>query len=204
MQRSPRRSHTSRRAGARRGWRGLSARARPPDLGQHLARRGFALQQRIPGMAVDLGALPEAVAVPPGLTIEEAADAGALGEWAGVIVVNSGRPASFGHLLLAAHATLADVPGRPIRHFLARLGGRPVGTALGFVAVGVAGLYWVATLPEFRGRGVGAAVSLAPLRAAREEGYRVGILHASPLGLPIYRRLGFEERCTFDFWTRHG
>lgn len=181
----------------------VGPRTRPRDLGQHLARRGFALQQQMPGMAADLRALPEAVVSPADLTIEEADDAGALGEWVGVIVANSGRPAAFGTLLLEAHATLATDPGRRWRHFLARLDGHPVGTALGFGAAGVVGVYWVATLTEYRGRGIGAALTLAPLRAARG-GYRVGILHASPLGLPVYRRLGFEERCTFDFWSHHG
>jgi predicted N-acetyltransferase YhbS len=79
-----------------------------------------------------------------------------------------------------------------------------VGAAAGYLAAGVVGVLWVATAAEARGQGIGAAVTLAPLHAAREAGYRVGILHATPLGLPVYRRLGFRERCTMDIWAREG
>ena len=48
-------------------------------------------------------------------------------------------------------------------------------------------------LPEARGRGVGTAVVLATLLAARELGYRVAILQASSLCYNVYRRIGFED-----------
>ena len=85
-----------------------------------------------------------------------------------------------------------------------RLDGRPAGASAGLVAAGVVGLYWVATLHYARGRGVGAAVTLAPLLAARAQGYRVGILHASKLGFPVYQPLGFRQYCTHDLWFRRG
>ena len=44
----------------------------------------------------------------------------------------------------------------------------------------------VATMPEARGKGVGAYISSAPLVEARGDGYRVSILHASDLGRPVY------------------
>jgi hypothetical protein len=48
---------------------------------------------------------------------------------------------------------------------------------------------------EVRGRGIGRAVTLAALRAGRGLGYRVAILGSSPLGFPVYTRIGFVEVC---------
>jgi predicted acetyltransferase len=51
----------------------------------------------------------------------------------------------------------------------------------------------VTCLPEARGQGIGAAITLAPLLEARRLGYRISILQASHLGYKVYRRLGFQD-----------
>ena len=50
---------------------------------------------------------------------------------------------------------------------------------------------WVATLPEFRGAGAGAAVMRLLLRAADESGATTVKLSAQGHAIPFYRRLGF-------------
>ncbi len=72
---------------------------------------------------------------------------------------------------------------------------RVFGTVALFFAAGVASINWVVTLPQFRRQGIGAAMTLLAAREARSAGYRVGVLTASPLGINIYRRLGFQEYC---------
>ncbi|MFZ1023717.1 MAG: GNAT family N-acetyltransferase [Thermoplasmata archaeon] len=69
----------------------------------------------------------------------------------------------------------------------------PVATSLRFLSDGVVGIYGVATIPEARRQGFGAAMTLAALEDGRARGYDVGVLIATEMGEPVYRRLGFRE-----------
>jgi ribosomal protein S18 acetylase RimI-like enzyme len=55
-----------------------------------------------------------------------------------------------------------------------------------------ASVLFVNTNPDWRGRGIGQAMTAAALHAARDRGARHACLDASDAGLGLYRRLGFE------------
>jgi GNAT superfamily N-acetyltransferase len=175
----------------------------PTDLGAVLAAQGLTYRGTGPGMAADMDALPDNIQAPAGLRIEEVADAAMLDVWLRTNVEGStGVPQAADVGELALETSLGFGRDLPYRRYLGRLEGRPVATSTLFLGAGVAGLYGVATLVSARGQGIGAALSLAPLRVARRLGYRAGVLLASPLGRPVYERLGFRQCCPIAYRGR--
>ncbi len=71
------------------------------------------------------------------------------------------------------------------------LDGRVVGSTVVITAHGVAGIFLVHVAEAHRRRGIGAALTVAALRAGQERGMRSAALVASPAGEPLYRRFGF-------------
>jgi len=79
-------------------------------------------------------------------------------------------------------------------HIGAWLEGRLVGHSVLNLTTGrqgVAGLFNVGVAPRVRRRGIGAAVTAAACRLARDLGCRYAVLNATPDGERVYRRLGF-------------
>lgn len=170
-----------------------------PAIVSILQARGFDTSGN-PGMTIDLAELPS-LERPAGTSVEEVDDTpDALRDAATIALTTNGLPASAVDPYVEA---LARMPDRTmLRTFLAIREGKPVATSTLMAEAGVAGLYNVGTVPDARHTGLGRLVSLAALAAGREAGYRVGVLQSSRLGEPVYRAIGFEQRCTFTFATR--
>jgi ribosomal protein S18 acetylase RimI-like enzyme len=81
--------------------------------------------------------------------------------------------------------------------FIAYLDGEPASIAMTIVSHGVAGIYWVGSLERARGRGLGQATTAAATNAGFELGADLASLQASPMGKPIYERMGYET--LFDY-----
>jgi GNAT superfamily N-acetyltransferase len=161
------------------------------ELDKCLVRCGLIFKEGGTGMAADLGELPDTLAPIPGLTISPVEDLPALRQWVHVNRIGFGIPAYAEKRLFDLFAGVAFSP--PVQCYLAVWNGQPVGTSELFLSAGVAGIYNVTCLPESRGHGIGAAVTLAALLEARRRGYRISILQASRMGYPVYRRLGFQD-----------
>jgi GNAT superfamily N-acetyltransferase len=156
-----------------------------------LAPRGFKLAEGPYGMSVDLNHLNETGQMPAGMELKIVNDEKSVQDCAEAIVNGYGFPPDWKGITIDFLLGLG-LEG-PYRSYLAYQEGKPVSTAAIFFGQEVAGIYTVATVPEARGKGFGAAVTLAPLLEARNLGYRVGILQASEMGFPVYKRLGFEQ-----------
>ena len=79
---------------------------------------------------------------------------------------------------------------------------QPLAAAQVLLSHGIAGIYWVGTVPDARGRGLGEAVTRAVARRALDLGAAAVTLQASAQGEPIYRRLGFVTLYRYENWSR--
>jgi GNAT superfamily N-acetyltransferase len=164
----------------------------PGDDGATDALRaaGYALDAEAPAMALDLARLPA-----EDDPLEEWTETPDLEEIAEIVERSYG---------LADGAVGAALDGwlAPATAYVARLDGRPA-TCLTMLQVGTdAGIFMVGTIPEARGRGLARRLLLHALHDARGAGATVSTLQSSRLGYPVYRRLGYVERCRLGMWER--
>ena len=101
-----------------------------------------------------------------------------------------GMPAEVLTDLFDQTAVLLEDPAAHI--VVATRDGQPVATAMTFESDGVAGLQWVGTVPGARTGGLGALVTVAATNLAFDHGASSCTLQASPMGAPLYLRLGYE------------
>jgi GNAT superfamily N-acetyltransferase len=171
----------------------------PADLGERLERAGISEIAAGPGMALDLRSLPNPEDPPAGLEIHAVTDVEGLRAYLDVLSSELAPadepdlfpPGTIEAIIEHTGPRLADEP-IPMR-YLGRLAGHPVATSRVSLAGGVAGIYAVHTQPDVRGRGIGRAMTLAPLQAARTLGYRIATLQSTEAGFGVYRAIGFEE-----------
>ncbi len=119
--------------------------------------------------------------------------------WAQTTARGFGVPDPVGAEIAGLEATFTNPYYKAAHHYIGYLDNVPVASSSMVLDSGVAGIYAVATAPEARRKGIGAAMTRLPLLEAKEMGYHVGILQASAMGYPVYERLGFQE--VFRFRT---
>lgn len=164
----------------------------PGDLVRRLEDHGLVLDATEPVLAMRLdGWIPQPP--PAGIELEWVADRAAFDDASRVMFAGFGMPESIFDAFADRFSMTVLGSDSYQRVVLARLDGRPVSTALGFVLDGVVGVYNVATMPDQQRRGAGTAVT----RAVIEDGIRRGavsaMLQSSPAGRPVYERIGFHD-----------
>jgi hypothetical protein len=133
----------------------------------------------------------QAPAAPDDLEIVEATDATTLREAAALI------DESFEAQSEPDDVLTLDCLADDFRTWVGRVDGRAVTTATAYMSDGFVGLYAVATTPAARGRGYGEAVTWTATLCRPE---RPATLQASPLGRPIYERMGYRTIAEFTVW----
>jgi predicted GNAT family acetyltransferase len=86
-----------------------------------------------------------------------------------------------------------------VRLYSGLVDGAVVATSILVATGAVAGIYWVATIEEQRGRGYGEALTWAAAAGGRELGCAIASLQASKAGRPVYARMGFEHVLDYEY-----
>jgi GNAT superfamily N-acetyltransferase len=167
----------------------------PAGLGERLQEYGFNIDDDDPGMAVELERLNDTLPEIEGFSIRAAHNDSARKQWSVTMQIGFEIPSPGDLRIKAWWNLLRKTDPDMMLAFTGFLDDQPVATSLLFLGAGVAGIYAVATIPEARRKGIGAWMTMHPLLQARARGYKTGVLFASPMGLGVYRSLGFQEYC---------
>ncbi|MGL5940143.1 MAG: GNAT family N-acetyltransferase [Waterburya sp.] len=170
----------------------------PANLGKYLEAQGLQDIGNFPGMAIDLSNLGSRKC-PQDLEIIRVEDQSSLESWLKIAMVGFDLPVGLVKDLLSLESSLGFQGDRYIR-YLALWQKTPVAISALYLDAGVAGVYFVATLPEARGKGIGTQVTQTALEDAQRLGYRVATLQASAMGKNVYQRLGFQECCPIEIY----
>lgn len=176
------------------GW-SVGPSTRPSQLAAILESRGFVYRASTKGMAVDLLSMREDVPHNTELVITEIQDLEHLRLLRDMEVQGFSATREMAQRYYDVYAGAGLGNGLPLHHFIGWLRGAPVAIASLLYHAAVAGIYGVATIPEVRRQGVGAAMTLHVLHFARSTGYRIAVLSPTSMSEAIYRRIGFNEYC---------
>ena len=156
---------------------------------------GMRLITKIPCMAADFNIEKLNDKTPDGATISEVKDTSDLLVWADISFRGFQMPERTREQYNDFVLSFERGSRAAQKLFLAYIDKKPVATSLLFTDKNTAGIYYVATLPEYRNKGMGYYVTLTAMRAAKDAGYNNIILQATPAGAKVYRRIGFQEIC---------
>jgi N-acetylglutamate synthase len=157
---------------------------------------GMVLAEEITLMAIDAEADIPAIPEPASLTIrqlapEQAPRAAAVGA--------AGFGVTEDTFLRAAGPDLLRLAS--VRCYTGEVDGQPVTTSLSLTLGGFTGIFNVATLPAWRGRGFGTAITARAVADGLAAGSRWCWLEATHAGLTAYRTVGFKAIEPRQFWV---
>ncbi|HEX3806681.1 MAG TPA: GNAT family N-acetyltransferase [Gaiellaceae bacterium] len=161
----------------------------------HAALRELGLVEgpRLPGMVLRPGELVE-----PAVELEIARVAPDDVDEANAVLAEAfGAPKEFFDVFCGVLAALPHAAW-----YVGRRDDAIVSTAVGFTVGNATGIYNVATPPEYRGRGYGAALTARAVRDGFERGAELVYLQSSEAGHGVYRRLGFRDVEEYVLFTR--
>lgn len=167
-----------------------------PALEHLLERRGYRVVVRRPAMVLRPPVVPDAAV--PGLSIRRVVGAGDLAAFQAVQAEVFELDADVVVGFLPPPALEAG----GVTFLFALHDGVPCATSAVSVSVHGAGIVGVATVPAYRRRGIGLAVTAAAVRAGAAQGADLAWLYPTPMARSLYESLGFVALDDVRIWVR--
>jgi hypothetical protein len=159
------------------------------DLSAAAEAAGFQAVYEMPEMLLD-GALPTEP-LPTGAELRRLTDpddAPDFWQVAKVAYASNGFPPE----IFSGYTDHSGLLAENVAAFIVYLEDEPASIAMTIVSHDVAGIYWVGSVDQARGLGLARAVTVAATNAGFALGAEIASLQASPMGRPIYAKLGYE------------
>jgi GNAT superfamily N-acetyltransferase len=164
------------------------------DLAVAAEAAGFQAVYEMPEMV--LGERPAPPDLAPGAELRKLEELGQAADfWQ--VAIESYADIGFPPEIFSGYTNHAGLLAENVAAFVAYLDGEPAAIAMTIVSDEVAGIYWVGSREQARGRGLGRAVTAAATAAGFDLGANIASLQASPMGKPIYLKMGYEV--AFDY-----
>lgn len=183
-----------------RSWWWVYPRGQSPETAKLLQDNGLRLIAKVPCMAADLSNVLSEITFSENISVKEVKDKSDLFLWEDISFHGFEMPPRTREQFVNFVSSFNLDTQSPQRLFLACLDGKPVATSLLFTHNNSAGIYYVATLPEYRNKGCGLRITQAAMQAAMQAGFQDIILQATPSGVKVYTRTGFREYCRAEIY----
>jgi GNAT superfamily N-acetyltransferase len=172
----------------------------PKNFRNTLEREGLNFVAPVTGMVYELQDLPN-VEIKNSVTEIQRVDTEKL-----LQQFDSASAAAFDHHIGLAYAFFKNIFISPyltsrMELFLATQTGKPVGIGILFLGKNAAVNIWGGVVPSARHQGISTQMTLHRMRRARAYGYSQIHCPCLPPYVGLYRRLGFQECCTYDLYS---
>lgn len=127
--------------------------------------------------------------IPAGLEVRKVSTDEDMADFTRVVCAAFALPPAISELAIGP---LSELTKSDVAAFVVRDKHKALATGLVAIEQGVAGIYYIGTTPEARGRGLGELCTRITTNAGFELGARAVILQASVMGEPLYQRLGYK------------
>jgi GNAT superfamily N-acetyltransferase len=180
----------------------ISPVSQPSNLHHYLQANGLVYQGAWAGMAYDFTNQSEPPHIQnPALSIRKVNSPQDLKLWVDIAC----RSFHFSPHIRYAYEQVFNIfpltPNQSWEFYLVYLNGQPVATGSLFYDDETAGIYWMATLPEYRNKGIGTSLASHLVCSAQNRNYLRVVLHATVKGYPVYQKVGFKEFCRLYIYT---